>query len=588
MMRSLSIAVAAVAAASSVTAQNIPVPLNYNFNGIVHAGESGLPDDPAGFRSISDRALDFSTGVPADPLTNPYQLIATAGALDIVHLGNRNTVDNGNWAFQPTANGDNIGIQPTWLPNADQSTPQTTILATPLPLVATSNVAFLYQISNGGGSFDVTFTFLSGTSHTTTLSGGDWFGGAFFGTDSVDQGNPGNNLSIVEGRISMGAFANEVVSEISFSNASNPNAGIAILACNFEYPAAPSRVNQITLNYNFNGIAHAGETGLPDDLLGYRSISDRGLDFTGGVPGNSLLTPYALVNQPFALDIVHLGNRNTVNGGGQAFDLTPDGDNIGVQPAWLLNADQSGPQVTTLTDAIVLDATSAASLLFQISNGGGSFDIEFQFQTGAPVVATVNGPDWFGGVLAGVDNTDSATPGANLSLTERTIDLSAEAGRTLVAIAFQNATNANAGQAIIAMNIVGCISCASGAAASITNLGGGTVGAMTSTSTGNLGCDLNWTVGSALPSGIGLFTLGLGTTSIPLNTILPGCAGTIHAPNPILFTGLLDAFGSTSLTFPTPATQGLCGQTVTGQFAQLQAGACFIGLTNAIAITIGN
>ena len=143
MMRSLSIAVAAVAAASSVTAQNIPVPLNYNFNGIVHAGESGLPDDPAGFRSISDRALDFSTGVPADPLTNPYQLIATAGALDIVHLGNRNTVDNGNWAFQPTANGDNIGIQPTWLPNADQSTPQTTILATPLPLVATTNLAFL-------------------------------------------------------------------------------------------------------------------------------------------------------------------------------------------------------------------------------------------------------------------------------------------------------------------------------------------------------------------------------------------------------------------------------------------------------------
>ena len=49
----------------------IPVPLNYNFNGIVHAGEMGLPDDPNGFRSISDRALDFLSGVPADPLLAP-------------------------------------------------------------------------------------------------------------------------------------------------------------------------------------------------------------------------------------------------------------------------------------------------------------------------------------------------------------------------------------------------------------------------------------------------------------------------------------------------------------------------------------
>ena len=55
----------------------IPVPLNYNFNGIVHAGEMGLPDDPHGFRAISDRAFDFMTGVPADPLLAPYQFVTT-------------------------------------------------------------------------------------------------------------------------------------------------------------------------------------------------------------------------------------------------------------------------------------------------------------------------------------------------------------------------------------------------------------------------------------------------------------------------------------------------------------------------------
>ena len=64
---------------SAAFAQSIPVPLNYNFNGIVHANEAGNADDPNGFRSISDRALDFSnsrsagnpwsphpSGVPAD------------------------------------------------------------------------------------------------------------------------------------------------------------------------------------------------------------------------------------------------------------------------------------------------------------------------------------------------------------------------------------------------------------------------------------------------------------------------------------------------------------------------------------------
>ncbi|MGK0205536.1 MAG: hypothetical protein ACI9S9_004627, partial [Planctomycetota bacterium] len=452
----------------------------------------------------------------------------------------------------------------------------------------TTSVAFLYQISNGGGSFDVTFSFFSGTSHTATLSGGDWFGGPFAGTANIDSGFLGNNLSITEGRVNMSAFSGELVQDISFGNGSNPNAGIAILACNFEYPPEPSRVNQIALNYNFNGIAHVGEPGLPDDLLGYRSISDRGLDFTAGAPIDPLLVPYSLVDLPFVVDLVHLGNRDTVNNSGQIFEPTANGNNFGVIPSWLPVVDQTGPQLTPLPSAIVMDATSAASVLFQISNGGGSFDVEFQFQTGTPVIATINGPDWFGGALPGVAGVDSAIPSANLSLTERTIDLSAEAGRTLIAIAFQNATNANAGHAIVAMNVVGCASCANGAAASVVNLGGGTNGQMNSTSTGGLGCDLNWTVSGAAPNSIGAFAIGLGTTSLPLNIVIPGCPGTIHTPSPVLATVPLDAFGSAALTLETPLTQALCGQTATGQYVALQLGACFLALSDAVAITIGN
>ena len=578
----------AVTWTTTARAQAVPVALNYNFNGVVHAGESGLPDGVNGYRSISDRGLDFTAGLPNNSILNAYQLVAGPGQLDIVHLGNRNTVDGGTKAFEPAANGNDIGIQPSWLANVDQTGPQTTVLGTPMPIIATSSVAFIYQISNGGGSFDVTFTFQSGGTYTATLSGGDWYGGPLAGTANVDNAFLDNNLSVTEGRINMGAFDGEAVTQFSFSNASNPNAGYAILASNFEYPPTPSRSNQIPLNYNFNGIAHAGEAGLPDDLVGYRSISDRGLNFAVGVPNDPLLAPYLLVDQPLFLDIVHLGNRDTVDNGNWAFEPTANGNNIGIQPAWLPNVDQTGPQLTTLTDPIVLDSTSSASVLFQISNGGGDFDVELQFQSGAPVIATINGPDWFGGALPGVANTDIASPGATLSLTERNIDLSAEAGRTLTGIAFQNASNGNAGYAIVAMNVVGCMSCTNGATAIVNNLGGGTTGNMNSTSTGRLGCDLNWSVTGATPTVVGVFAAGLGITALPLSVVIPGCPGTIHVPNPAFATAPTDAFGAATLNLPTPATQALCGQTVTAQYVELQISACGLALTDAIAITVGN
>ncbi|MFK7741746.1 MAG: hypothetical protein AB8H80_15615 [Planctomycetota bacterium] len=586
----LALAAAGAFATATATAQFVPVPLNYNFNGVVHAGESGQPDDPNGFRSISDRALDFTAGIPVDPLLAPYQLIAVPGVLDVVHLGNRNTVDGGLRAFDALANGDDRGIQPSWILNVDQSTPQTTTLATPLPLDANTKIAFLYQISNGGGSFDVTFGFFSGQSATFTLSGGDWFGGPYPGAAFTDSGiaSAAGNLSIVETRLDVSAFAGEVVDTISFANASNTNAGIAVLACNFEFPPEPSRINQIALSYNFNGIVHAGESGLPDDLIGYRSISDRGLDFTAGVPADPILDSYRLVDQAQALDIVHLGDRNTVDGGSRFFDAIANGDDLGVQPAWLPSTDQTGPQQTTLADPIVLDSTSSASLVFLISNGGGSFDVEFQFASGAPLVATVSGADWFGGALPGTANTDTGLTSANLTATERSIDLTGQAGRTLTGIAFQNASNANAGYAILAMNVIGCLECANGAQAQFNNLGGGTGATIAPNTTANLGCDLEWVVSGATPGSLGLFAIGSGTTSVPLALVTPGCPGTIHVPNPILLTAPIDGAGSARLVAPVPGNQALCGFSVTAQHAELALGACFLVLSDALEIRIGN
>ena len=222
-----------LSAATPVLAQGTPIALTYNFNGIIHAGEAGLPDDIAGFRSISDRALDFSAGVPSDALLDRYQIVGVPGALDIVHLGNRNTVDNGNWAFDLVADFDGIGVQPSWLPVVDQTGPQISVI-TPQPVFANTTASFIYQISNGGGSFDVTLRFASGASLTETLSGPDWFLGPYTATGSVDGALPDQNLSITEGTIELGAFAGDQVTQVEFSNQSNAIGGYAIIAGTFE------------------------------------------------------------------------------------------------------------------------------------------------------------------------------------------------------------------------------------------------------------------------------------------------------------------------------------------------------------------
>jgi len=429
------------------------VPLNYNFNGIVHVGESGLPDALNGYRSISDRGLDFSAGIPGDPLLAGYTLVNTAGALDIVHLGNRNTVSGGVWAFQATANGDGIGVQPTWLTTVDQSTPQTTTLATPILMEATSTASFLMQVSDGGGTCDVLFGFQSGATTVGQISAGDWFGGVFPGTDFVDQANAAVNLSITEATVNLSGFAGEQLTSITFQNAGNQNAGYAILAANVVVDSRIVVENPVPLNYNYNGIVHDTEGSAPDDLNGYRSISDRGLNFSNGIPAEPLLEGYSIVDTAGELDIVYLGDRNTVAGGNFAWQPTANGDDVGVQPTWLPNSDQTGPQTTMLAAPIEVAASSEARFLYQISDGGGSFDVTFGFQSGATGTGTLSGGDWFGGTFLGTDRVDFGSPGANLSITEGTLDLSAAAGQILTSITFSNRSNAGAGYAIIACNV---------------------------------------------------------------------------------------------------------------------------------------
>ena len=253
---------------------------------------------------------------------------------------------------------------------------------------------------------------------------------------------------------------------------------------------------------------------------------------------------------------------------------------------WLPVVDQTTPQSTPIAP-ILLDAGSRANFLFQISNGGGSFDVTFGFQTGTPVTVTISGGDWFGGTLPGVASIDSGLPAANLSLTERTVDLSGSAGLELTSITFSNPSNTNAGYAIVAANVSGCLSCPN--SASIVNYGGGVGPLMSTTSNGNLGCDLDWTVTGATPNApLAFIALGIGQVPTPLSLIFPGCTGTVHAPSPIANLVLVDGTGSATLTVAGPVNPSLCGVLVTGQYAELQTGACPVLLGDALGITLGN
>jgi hypothetical protein len=222
----------------------------------------------------------------------------------------------------------------------------------------------------------------------------------------------------------------------------------------------------VPLNYNFNGIWHgSGELMDPvTEVSGFRSISDRALDFSNGVPADDVLDNYVLIGDENTLDTVHLGNRNGVDGGNWTCDDVPDGDTVGVQPDWLADPDQTGPPATTtnLAPGILLDANSQASIIFQVSNGGGDFDVRFGFSGGTDVVATLGGGDWFGGnglpagafaLSDGTGQVDAPTPDAPLGLWEGVVDLSAEAGRTLTSISFENQTNTSAGYGIYAANV---------------------------------------------------------------------------------------------------------------------------------------
>jgi hypothetical protein len=229
-------AIIALNIVSIVPQSQTPLELTYNYNGMVHAGEDNIPDDPNGYRSISDRGLNVTGGSPTGGAADKYEFCTDANVTDMVYLGNRCSGPNG-WICYDDANGDPNdcrGTFPNWMPQGseDQTGAQTSILSTPLAVNADSSVSVIFHISDGGGAFDVTCGFENGPDITGTIGAADWFGGPYAGSDSFDcAGLNAAGLHIDEGSVDIGAAAGDVLTSITFSNPQTEG-GYAIFAAN--------------------------------------------------------------------------------------------------------------------------------------------------------------------------------------------------------------------------------------------------------------------------------------------------------------------------------------------------------------------
>ncbi|MEM1178166.1 MAG: VCBS repeat-containing protein [Acidobacteriota bacterium] len=160
----------------AATVDGEPVTLPYNWNAIVHDGESRDADAPDGFRTFEIAGLahvSSDDGVLVDPVGASsglrYELVDRAGALDTVHLGRRES----QLAFDDTPDGDEAGVQPDWLGDLDQSSVYSTV-APQQELTLEASLGLVYHAERAG-SFDVTLHFADGaTSPPITLRTGDW------------------------------------------------------------------------------------------------------------------------------------------------------------------------------------------------------------------------------------------------------------------------------------------------------------------------------------------------------------------------------------------------------------------------------
>jgi hypothetical protein len=82
--------------------------------------------------------------------------------------------------------------------------------------------------------------------------------------------------------------------------------------------------------------------------------------------------------------------------GNPAWDLSVDGDAIGIAPDWDPSGGTgTGVSAMTSVPSIPLDTGFSLGVVYNGSEGGGSFEMRLGFADGSSVTVTLNSPDWF-------------------------------------------------------------------------------------------------------------------------------------------------------------------------------------------------
>ncbi len=152
---------------------------------------------------------------------------------------------------------------------------------------------------------------------------------------------------------------------------------VTVVSLNAQFAAA----GPITLNYNYNGLYQ----GIGDTT--YTSISDRGVILNGSTVYTGSFGGPTTTSTQGAQDFTSVSS-----GIGYHFVSTPNVNDIVALTA-------SGPQTdtTTLSNPVSLSSGSAIGVLYNYSNGGGTFNMTLGFSNNSSVTVTLSAGDWTNG-----------------------------------------------------------------------------------------------------------------------------------------------------------------------------------------------
>jgi len=424
--------------APAARADQTPISLNYNFNGMVHNGsETGAAnaEDPNGFRSIADRALDLeaANAFGSSPIVGisglNYQIITADHELDVVHMGHRGV-------FRPFDDivGNNNGVFPSWLNDADHTGPQVTIIDPPITLDANTDIGILYQISDGGGNFSVTLTFSDFSTISVTLAGPDWFGsqtvaapgfgvrhqrqmGTYPSRQNVDTaGVTTAVLNVIEGVISawkleadgFGSVAGKQLVSIEFANPTFPvsptfGRGYAIIAATVGVNM-PGPANDLC--GNATAVSNGTFAGVTDYATGGQTLPCAPAD------GHDIWYAYTVPTAPLPID------RARASLCGSTFDTTVSVYDVCDGSLVACNNDSGACANATRSD-VVWEVTPGSLWLVRVAGVGnerGAVSITFSSGFGPPndicEIATEVGDGVFTGSTLLATGSDSSSCGS--------------------------------------------------------------------------------------------------------------------------------------------------------------------------------